>query len=264
MSITKKLTQGQKVVVVVDSKDARQNSITEIESQVGKQNVHISSGVEKFDKNSIEAVVVFGVTSPSDDILGNILEYMKPGANIIIQEESGDGKATLQRLMLSGFVDYVASPGTITEITAAKPDWEVGATQSLKLSSKPKTTTNAPVNIWNSTEEGDDVIDEDSLLSESDRTSKPKVTRDDCEVGPKKKACKNCTCGRAEEEAKDEAASRPKLTLDMIENPGVNSNCGSCSLGDAFRCGGCPYRGLPAFKVGERIQLPDNYMQDDI
>lgn len=81
---------------------------------------------------------------------------------------------------------------------------------------------------------------------------------DDCEVGSTKKACKNCTCGRAEAETD----SRPKVTLSMLENPAVNSSCGSCSLGDAFRCGGCPYRGLPAFKPGEKIVLPDDFDMD--
>jgi SAM-dependent methyltransferase len=52
------------------------------------------------------------------------------------------------------------------------------------------------------------------------------VVADDCEVGTTKKACKNCSCGRAEEEAAGQAPKK-KLTLDMIENPGVNSSCGS-------------------------------------
>eukprot|EP00271_Cylindrocystis_brebissonii_P013132 TRINITY_DN3273_c0_g1_i2.p3 TRINITY_DN3273_c0_g1~~TRINITY_DN3273_c0_g1_i2.p3 ORF type:complete len:112 (-),score=27.72 TRINITY_DN3273_c0_g1_i2:932-1267(-) len=79
-----------------------------------------------------------------------------------------------------------------------------------------------------------------------------------------KKACKNCTCGRAEmEEA--EAGAEPELagaaagprkkalTLEQMENP--QSACGSCGLGDAFRCAGCPYRGLPPFQLGEKVSL---------
>lgn len=47
---------------------------------------------------------------------------------------------------------------------------------------------------------------------------------DDCEVGAGKKACKNCTCGRADAEA---AVQKVDLSQDMIDNP--QSACGSVS-----------------------------------
>ncbi|KAM0677253.1 hypothetical protein BDAP_002114 [Binucleata daphniae] len=73
----------------------------------------------------------------------------------------------------------------------------------------------------------DEMIDSDDFLTEEDKIKKV-VVRDNNE---KKKACANCTCGLKEEKV-------------------VKSACGSCNLGDAFRCSGCPYLGLPPFEEG--------------
>ena len=64
------------------------------------------------------------------------------------------------------------------------------------------------------------------------------------ECAKRKKACKNCTCGRKEKEEKEAKEGIKKI----IKN--YKSKCGNCNLGDAFRCNGCPYKGLPAFEPG--------------
>jgi len=222
------------------------------------------------DGSSVD-VVISHTSEPAihtSDVLSTIISKLKPKGSLVLYEplqgrNFSASEDLASRLLLSGFIDTkISSSGDNLEILSLKPEWEVGSSQ--KLGGIKKRTINNAAATW-STEspQETELIDEDSLLNESDRYAKPATTADDCEVGKKgKKACKNCTCGRAEEE--ESTAPKTKITLEMLENPGVNSSCGSCGLGDAFRCGGCPYRGLPAFKVGERITIPSSFLEDDI
>ncbi|KAK2753950.1 electron carrier [Arachnomyces sp. PD_36] len=138
----------------------------------------------------------------------------------------------------------------------------------------------AGVGFVNSTldtnDDDDELIDEDELLGDDDM-GKPIIQPPECrpKAGKRRRACKDCTCGlsqklEAEDSAKraeaDKALDAMKLgTNDLAEVDftvqGKVGSCGSCALGDAFRCDGCPYIGLPAFKPGEEVRLLNNDVQ---
>lgn len=115
------------------------------------------------------------------------------------------------------------------EFSCFKPTWDTGAAATL-----PGMTA---------------TINEDELLED---VPKPVGKgKSDCSSQPK--ACANCSCGRKELEDKVGAEEAKK----RLEQGKERSACGSCYLGDAFRCETCPYRGLPAFKAGSKVQLVD-------
>jgi|EP00670_Eutreptiella_braarudii_P005417 hypothetical protein len=95
----------------------------------------------------------------------------------------------------------------------------------------------------------DDMVDEASLLTEEDMAQK---TASGGGCATRKKACKDCSCGRAELEAKG---------IDIQPEDMPAGGCGSCAKGDAFRCATCPFLGKPAWKPGEKVQLT---VEDDI
>ncbi|KAJ2233009.1 electron carrier [Coemansia sp. RSA 1722] len=162
---------------------------------------------------------------------------------------------------------------------AKKPAYNVGAAAALKFGKRSKNSTSdsdgkadSAKKAWLINVESDDeaeIEDQDDLLEEEDfaKPDAASLARPDG-IKPKRKACKNCTCGLADGLEPDESlACKPKEKVKKPTRPvdlvNVKSACGNCSLGDAFRCSSCPYLGMPAFKPGEKVTLGGSMLHDD-
>ena len=223
-----------------------------------------------------------GPTASGQDLLNEIARILKPSGRLLLREPlnlNGSTKTADQcvtSMKLAGFINIVHTPLSgddlaeaksllksdnleVLELCANKPDYEVGA--STKLSFAINTTKPAEnkdsAGVWALSANDmmdDDLIDDDELLDEEDiKKPDPESLKADCGGEKKRKACKNCTCGLAEELE----AEKP------VQQKSVTSSCGNCYLGDAFRCASCPYLGMPAFKPGEKIELSKRQLQAD-
>ena len=109
-----------------------------------------------------------------------------------------------------------------------------------------------PAPVAQPEDEDEELINDDELLDEEDRRKPDPSSLRVCATTKKRKACANCTCGLADE------IEQEKLAEIRENTQNAKSSCGSCHLGDAFRCASCPYSGLPAFKPGERVVLDNS------
>lgn len=183
-------------------------------------------------------------------VLQRCLDKLRPGGHVLARL-CGLGKDDVSKLetagLFAGAVDSASqemktpSGKAQVEFSCSKPSWATGAVAALGNAA---------------------TIDEDALLGEV--PAPVGKGKSDCSTQPK--ACANCSCGRKELEDKfgaEEAKQR-------LEKGKERSSCGSCYLGDAFRCETlkgtpslqrvprtCPYRGLPAFKPGTKVELTD-------
>jgi len=170
---------------------------------------------------------------------------LRPGATVSVCVKAGEG-ADLQPIHTSFL---------LAGLVGTSERREVDGNRVLTATKKETVSNGAPVTLKKVTLEDSDLIDEDGLLEEGSGLLAPppaiseasKAAKDDCGG---RKACDDCTCGRAELEA----GEKPKKEI-------KTSSCGNCAKGDAFRCASCPYLGLPAFKPGEEHLVLD--LKDD-
>ncbi|CDP20943.1 unnamed protein product [Coffea canephora] len=188
------------------------------------------TGALPVESSSIDVVVVISKSSefPNDALFLEISRILKPGGTVLVHLTSLSTplqESSLERrLLLAGLLDVESSEaGQSIGVSVF-----IGSSFSLK-----KQTKSLPA-VQIMIDDDTDLINEDNLLSEED-LNKPQLPVGDCEVGKTRKACKNCTCGRAEAEEKVKLG----LTMDQLNNP--QSTCGNCGLGDAFRYSTCPY-----------------------
>ncbi|KAI0033346.1 cytokine-induced anti-apoptosis inhibitor 1, Fe-S biogenesis-domain-containing protein [Vararia minispora EC-137] len=168
-----------------------------------------------------------------------------------------------------------AASAAPTSASAALPlRRRIAAADPARAASKKALWTLAPASAG--------TIDAEALLTDADR-ARPTGCEPAVRGAPRrKKACKGCTCGLAEIEAEEargatvvlldgseagatqevKASERERLLAAAKAAPKATSSCGSCFLGDAFRCASCPYLGLPAFKPGEKVEI--DFGMDDI
>ncbi|KAG1671568.1 hypothetical protein FOA52_011291 [Chlamydomonas sp. UWO 241] len=197
--------------------------------------------------------------------LAALARALAPGGAVYVYDafrDAGRQESLAKELTLAGYTGTAvqATPSGVVLVRATKPAFELGAKAGLKKKATPASAPSAAA--WRvAAGDGDELVDDEELLTEDDKRPAAPPTESDCNVGAGKKACKNCSCGRADAEAARD--TKVALTQDMLDNP-VESACGSCGLGDAFRCASCPYRGVPAFTAGKKIMLGADLLTADV
>ncbi|CAH8641738.1 unnamed protein product [Schistosoma bovis] len=209
--------------------------------------------LEKFmDISTVDSVNILKL-----GLLSNLLSCLRPGGRFFGRDLiTGDWDSLKKNLTLSGYINlYQLSCENHLIFSASVPsNYTQGS--SVKLPWANSDVEAAWENVDNTSDANGNIINTNALLQKSDLKTPLAVCGKDPATdsdGKKKRACKNCTCGLAEIEAAEEVKSDVPI-----------SSCGNCYLGDAFRCSTCPYRGLPPFKPGERILIPDDILKADL
>jgi anamorsin len=198
------------------------------------------------------------------ELLSQILSGLSP-LGMLHLHLSSEIQTLRSELILGGFTVLSVLPDEGL-ITAQKPGYSPGLSFSLKTKSLTHTKTDpaAKKALWAFGPSSGPMIDAEALLTPADK-ARPVPTCEPISASTprRKKACKGCSCGLAELEEEERQTSKVVLLDGSIDGearvvaqdeklrlikaakaaPKATSSCGSCFLGDAFRCAGCPYLG---------------------
>jgi hypothetical protein len=194
-----------------------------------------------------------------------MVDHTKSGGEIIVLTKTskiGDSPVPTAMLLAGVKVEAERRVGGYGVVKGRKPAGGLVRDQPVQIKSKAKEEEPSDVRVKLAEFGLDDIdlgdVTEDGLdLGLAPLPLPPAPTsssRDDCSG---RKACDDCTCGRADRERLVANGDLPPTALKQAPK----SSCGNCSLGDAFRCEGCPYLGMPKFKEGEEhlvLQLKDD------
>ncbi|GAA5866372.1 hypothetical protein JCM3774_006636 [Rhodotorula dairenensis] len=226
---------------------------------------------------------VRGDAAEQEELLGELTLVGLSGAN-----KSGSSVIAVKPSVTSVPLS-LKRPASALDPSAAVPLSLGGAAAAPSGSAVPlpgRTSRAAKASLWafttaaaSSSGAATPTIDESTLLTKEDLERPTLVQRADCDVKRTRRACKDCSCGLREilldEKEQDDLveagfAAQPNATAGNASTngatkpgkkparkikSGVTSSCGNCYLGDAFRCGSCPYLGMPAFEPGQKVKI---------
>lgn len=214
-----------------------------------------------------DEAAVSGGGKPDDNALFELYRVLKPGGKLLLNDcmpSKEAGQALNADVEIAGFVNSMVAKDVGSGarfILAHKPAWNAGSSAPVKVPAVQPAPTTTTWKMGAADIAEDDLVDESALLDDGLDIKGPAACGEDGDMpegSGKRRACKNCTCGMAEEEEKASASAAPKS---IEERAAKASSCGNCAKGDAFRCAGCPFLGLPAFEPGqEKVILS---MKDD-
>lgn len=278
------LLKGDEVLFLGERNDLSINLMKSVEEKTGSTPLLVDLKIQNLAQSHYKmAFVVSSSAKISEEILDNILKTIKLSAFFIIiittPPPHEDIYKLKSELRLSGFIGIDLQEKSVfvgkstypnnLVITSHRPSYNFDGPNEgendpvIIVERGPGDDYNGSIRIveaagiWKLSAADmmdDDVIDSDLVLQPTDllKPSSDSLTAPKCgpdSANKKKRACKNCNCGLAEELAGGKDAAETVNDL-------PKSSCGSCYLGDAFRCAGCPYTGMPAFKPGQKVQLP--------